>query len=176
MTPEDPTQPGQTGPESDDAVLQAVGDDLFNSGDLPRRVLVLNGVNLGRLGQRNPVVYGSMTFAELADRVSSFGRNLGLEVEVRQTDVESEMIGWLHEAADRQLPVVLNPAAWSHYSIALRDAAEQRTADLVEVHISNIHAREEFRHHSVISAVASGVIAGLGVAGYELALQYIAGK
>jgi 3-dehydroquinate dehydratase-2 len=95
-------------------------------------------------------------------------------VEVRQTDDEAQMIGWLHTAADSATPVVLNPAAWSHYSIALRDAASQLTAPLVEVHISNIHAREEFRHHSVISGVATGVIAGLGVKGYELALQFIA--
>ena len=83
------------------------------------------------------------------------------------------MIGWLHEAADSSTPVVLNPAAWSHYSIALRDAVAQRTAPLVEVHISNVHTREEFRHHSVISAVATGVIAGLGVTGYELALRFL---
>jgi 3-dehydroquinate dehydratase-2 len=102
------------------------------------------------------------------------GAELGLVVEVRQTDDEAEMVRWLHEAADGAIPVVLNPAAWSHYSIAVRDAVAQRTADLVEVHISNVHTREEFRHHSVVSAVATGVIAGLGAAGYELALRYLA--
>ena len=137
-------------------------------------VLVLNGVNLGRLGLREPDVYGSTTYAELAERLVAIGGELGLEVEVRQTDDEGELVRWLHEAADRAIPVVLNPAAWSHYSVAVRDAVAQRTADLIEVHLSNIHAREEFRHHSVVSAVATGVIAGLGVAGYELALHYLA--
>jgi 3-dehydroquinate dehydratase-2 len=102
------------------------------------------------------------------------GAELGVEVEVRQTDAEAELIGWLHEAADRSIPVLLNPAAWSHYSIAVRDACAMLTAPLVEVHISNIHTREEFRHHSVISAVAAGVIAGLGVQGYALALRWLA--
>ena len=137
-------------------------------------MLVLNGVNLGRLGLREPEVYGSTTYAELAERLVAIGGELGLEVEVRQTDDEGELVRWLHEAADRTIPVVLNPAAWSHYSVAVRDAVAQRTADLIEVHLSNIHAREEFRHHSVVSAVATGVIAGLGVAGYELALHYLA--
>lgn len=138
------------------------------------RVLVLNGVNLGRLGSREPLVYGSTTHAQLAAALTAEGSRLGLQVEVRQTDHEAVLIGWLHEAADASLPVVLNPAAWSHYSIALRDAVAQRTAPLVEVHISNIHTREEFRHHSVVSAVATGVIAGLGVAGYSLALRFLA--
>jgi len=139
-----------------------------------RRVLVLNGVNLGRLGGREPLVYGSTTHSELAAQVGAWGAELLLAVEVRQTDDESELIGWLHEAADEAVPVVLNPAAWSHYSVALRDAVAQRTAPLVEVHISNIHAREEFRHHSVVSAVATGMIAGLGITGYRLALQFLA--
>lgn len=138
-----------------------------------RNVFVLNGVNLGRLGARDPLIYGSTTHAQLVDRLVAFGRGVGLAVEVRQTDDEGELVRWLHEAADGSVPVVLNPAAWSHYSIAVRDAVAQRTADLVEVHLSNIHAREEFRHHSVVSAVASGVIAGLGVDGYELALEFI---
>ncbi len=137
-------------------------------------VWVLNGVNLGRLGRRDPLIYGSMTHTELAARLTAVGAELGLAVQVRQTDDEAELIGWLHDAADDSIPVVLNPAAWSHYSVALRDAVDQRTADLVEVHLSNIHAREEFRHHSVVSAVASGVIAGLGAQGYELALRFLA--
>ena len=139
-----------------------------------RRVLVLNGVNLGRLGSRQPEVYGATTHAQLAERCRARGAELGLEVEVRQTDSEAELVGWLHEAADSSIPVVLNPAAWSHYSIAVADAVAQRTADLVEVHISNIATREEFRHHSVVSAYATGTIAGLGLVGYELALIRIA--
>lgn len=139
-----------------------------------RLVLVLNGVNLGRLGSREPLVYGTTTHAELAARCVEHGATIGLDVDVRQTDSEAELVGWLHEAADGALPVVLNAAAWSHYSIALADAVAQRTADLVEVHISNVYTREAFRQHSVISANATGVIVGLGVAGYELALTFLA--
>jgi 3-dehydroquinate dehydratase II len=139
-----------------------------------RRVYVLNGPNLGRLGTREPDVYGATTYADLVAMVESEGKVLGLDVAVRQTDAEHEMLAWLHAAADEQAPVVLNPGAWSHYSYAVRDACSQLRAPLVEVHISNIHAREEFRHHSVVSAVATGVIAGLGIDGYRLALQHIA--
>lgn len=140
------------------------------------KVLVLNGPNLNRLGSREPLIYGSTTHADLAEMCVAEGKELGFEVEVRQTNHEGEMVGWLHEAADASIPVVLNGAAWTHYSIALRDACSQLTAPLVEVHISNIHQREEFRHHSVISAVANGVIAGLGVEGYLLALRWLALK
>ena len=135
---------------------------------------MLNGRNLARLGARQPEVYGSTTHADLVTRCGRTGAQLGAEVEVRQTDTEAEMLGWLHEAADTTTPVVLNAGAWTHYSIALRDACAQLTAPLVEVHISNVHAREEFRHHSLISAVASGVIVGLGVDGYLLALRWLA--
>lgn len=137
-------------------------------------VLVLNGPNLNRLGTREPLVYGSTTHDELKDLCKRTAAKLGLDVEVRQTNHEGEMIEWLHEAADAEWPVILNGAAWTHYSIALRDACAQLTAPLVEVHITNIHQREEFRHHSVISAVATGVIAGLGVNGYALALRWLA--
>jgi 3-dehydroquinate dehydratase-2 len=139
-----------------------------------RDVLVLNGPNLGRLGTREPDVYGSATFADLAEQCVTHGAQRGLRVDVRQTDSEAELIGWLHEAADAAVAVVLNPAAFTHYSYALRDAAAMRTAPLIEVHISNPHAREEFRHTSVISAVASGVIAGFGLDSYLLALDAIA--
>ena len=138
------------------------------------RVLVLNGPNLGRLGLREPGIYGSTTHAELAAELVALGASLGLEVEVRQSDAEHELLGWLHGAADDGVPVVLNPAAWSHTSVALRDACAMLTAPLVEVHLSNIHAREEFRHHSHVSAVATGVVAGLGVGGYRAALRWVA--
>jgi 3-dehydroquinate dehydratase II len=138
------------------------------------RVYVLNGPNLGRLGTRQVDVYGVTSYADLVKLCEETGRELGLDVVVRQTDAEHEMIGWLHAAADEQAPVVLNPGAWSHYSYAVRDACALLRAPLVEVHISNIHAREEFRHHSVVSAVATGVIAGLGVGGYVLALRHLA--
>jgi len=139
-----------------------------------RGVLVLNGPNLGRLGAREPEVYGKTTYPELAALCVRGGAELGLAVQVRQTDSEAELIGWLHEAADAGLAVVLNAGALTHTSIALRDACAARTAPLVEVHISNVHAREDFRHHSYISAVASGVIVGLGVEGYVLALSWLA--
>ncbi|WP_412747119.1 type II 3-dehydroquinate dehydratase [Krasilnikovia sp. MM14-A1004] len=138
------------------------------------RVYVLNGPNLGRLGTRQVDVYGVTSYADLVTMCEATGAELGLDVQVRQTDAEHEMLAWLHAAADEQAPVVLNPGAWSHYSYAVRDACALLRAPLVEVHISNIHAREEFRHHSVVSAVATGVIAGLGVEGYRLALQHIA--
>jgi 3-dehydroquinate dehydratase-2 len=140
------------------------------------KVLVLNGPNLGRLGTREPEVYGYTTHADLAAKCEAAGAELGIEVEVRQTDTEGEMIGWLHEAADQKLPVVLNAAAWTHYSIAIADACAQLTAPLVEVHITNVHKREDFRHHSYVSALASGVIIGLGVEGYSLALRWLAAK
>lgn len=137
-------------------------------------VYVLNGPNLGRLGTRQVDVYGQTTYAELAARCETVGAELGLSVTVRQTDAEHEMLAWLHAAADERAAVVLNPGAWSHYSYALRDACALLRAPLVEVHISNIHAREQFRHHSVVSAVATGVICGLGVDGYRLALAHLA--
>ncbi|MER7129203.1 type II 3-dehydroquinate dehydratase [Streptosporangium saharense] len=139
-----------------------------------RPVYVLSGPNLSRLGTREPDVYGAETLADLAALCRETGRELGLSVDVRQTDDEAEMISWLHEAADARIPVVLNPAAFTHYSYALRDAIAQRTAPLVEVHISNPAAREEFRHNSVVAGVATGTIAGFGLRSYVLALQAVA--
>jgi 3-dehydroquinate dehydratase II len=138
------------------------------------RVYVLNGPNLGRLGTRQVDVYGATSYPALVELCESAGKELGLDVQVRQTDAEHEMLNWLHAAADEHAPVVLNPGAWSHYNYAVRDACAILRAPLVEVHISNIHAREQFRHHSVVSAVATGVICGLGVDGYRLALRHIA--
>ena len=139
-----------------------------------RQVLVLNGPNLARLGAREPEVYGSATLEDLAAECRAAGRELGLRADVRQTDDETELIRWVHEAADGRIPVVLNPAAFTHYSYALRDALAMRTAPLVEVHISNPAARESFRHTSVVAGVADGTIAGFGLLSYRLALQAIA--
>jgi len=140
------------------------------------RVLVLNGPNLGRLGSREPQTYGTTTHDDLAAACRALGAELGLQVEVRQTDAEHEMLGWLHEAADASTPVLVNPGGWTHTSVALRDACAALTAPLVEVHISNVHAREEFRRHSYVSPVATGVVAGLGTDGYLLALRWLAGR
>jgi 3-dehydroquinate dehydratase-2 len=156
---------------SNDAMRHRRGDRVSEAGS---RVYVLNGVNLGRLGSREVNVYGSTTHAELAERCVRVGAEVGLDVVVRQTDAEHEIVGWLHTAADETAPVVLNPGAWSHYSYAIRDACALLGAPLLEVHLSNIHAREEFRHHSVISAVATGVLCGLGVDGYYVALRHLA--
>ena len=138
------------------------------------RVLVLNGPNLGRLGSREPEVYGSASYADLVAHCTKVGADLGLDVDVRQTDDEAELVGWLHEAADAATPVVLNPAAFTHYSYALRDACAQLRAPLIEVHLSNPAAREEFRHTSVVAAVATGTIAGFGLRSFELALRVLA--
>ncbi|MFC5949981.1 type II 3-dehydroquinate dehydratase [Pseudonocardia lutea] len=140
------------------------------------RVLVLNGPNLNRLGLREPGIYGHTTYADLVALCEKTGTELGLEVEVRQTNTEGELIGWLHEAADAGTPVVLNPAAWTHTSVAVRDACAMLTGGLIEVHLSNVHQREEFRHHSYVSPVATGTIVGLGVQGYVLALRHLAGR
>lgn len=135
---------------------------------------MLNGPNLSRLGTREPEVYGSTTYADLAADCAKTGAELGLDVDVRQTNDEAELVGWLHEAIDNQLPVVLNPAAFTHYSYAIRDACAQLVAPLVEVHLTNPHTRETFRHTSVVSGVATGTIAGFGLDSYRLALRAIA--
>jgi 3-dehydroquinate dehydratase-2 len=143
-----------------------------------KKVLVLNGPNLGRLGSREPEIYGALDFKALSEAVNSKAVELNLEVDVRQTDSESQLISWIHEAVDSGSDVILNPAAFTHYSYALRDAAVQITKAglrLIEVHLSNPHAREEFRHTSVISGVSTGVIAGFGVGSYLLALIQLAG-
>jgi 3-dehydroquinate dehydratase-2 len=137
-------------------------------------IQVLNGPNLGRLGLREPETYGTTTYAELVELIEKAGRELGRAVQVRQTDDEAEMLRWVHAASDAADPVIINPAGWSHTSVALRDALAALNAPLVEVHITNIHKREQFRHHSYVSGVADGLIAGLGVQGYVLALGWLA--
>ncbi len=139
-------------------------------------IQVLNGANLGRLGTREPEIYGATTYDQLVEVLEKAARELQLEVRVRQTDDEGQLLRWVHEATDAADPVILNPAGWSHTSVVLRDALAALRAPLVEVHITNIHKREEFRHHSYVSGVADGVIAGLGVEGYVLALQWMALK
>jgi 3-dehydroquinate dehydratase-2 len=137
-------------------------------------VLVLNGPNLGRLGSREPEVYGSTTHDELVKLIEQEANEVGLKAVVRQSDSEADLLNWIHAAADAGDPVILNAGAFTHTSVALRDACAELRAPLIEVHISNVHTREAFRHHSYISAVATGVIVGLGVQGYVLALRYLA--
>jgi 3-dehydroquinate dehydratase II len=139
-----------------------------------RTVLVLNGPNLSRLGSREPDIYGTATLADLERECATTAAELGLTVDFRQTDSESELISWVHEASAQRLPIVLNPAAFTHYSYALHDALAMRTAPLVEVHLSNPAAREVFRHTSVVASVADGTVAGFGFGSYRLALRAIA--
>ena len=156
------------------ATDQAVSGEVAADATAERRVFVLNGPNLGRLGSREPDVYGSVSYAGLVKACEEAGAELGYRVEVRETNDEGEIIRWLHEAADGRIPVVMNPGAFTHYSYGMRDAASQRTAPLIEVHISNPHSREQFRHTSVVSSVASGTIAGFGINSYLLALRALA--
>lgn len=137
------------------------------------RVLVLNGPNLGRLGSREPEIYGSTSYDDLVRLCKEWGSAVGLDVEVRQTEDEAILVSWLHEATDAAVPVILNAAAFTHYSYALRDACAQLTAPLIEVHLTNPAAREEFRHTSVIAGVATGTITGFGVESYRLALDAV---
>ena len=147
---------------------------MIATGSVPARVWVLNGPNLGRLGRRQPEIYGTTTLAELGHRCEHWGRELGLEVETRQTNHEGEMLDWLNQAADQQVAVVLNAAAWTHYSWALYDACAQLTAALVEVHISDPKQRPEpFRHTSVIEPHAVATVAGQGIDGYRQALEVV---
>jgi 3-dehydroquinate dehydratase-2 len=139
-------------------------------------IVVLNGPNLGRLGRREPEVYGSLSHDDLVAMIEAEAAQLGVSVVVRQSDSEAQLLEWVHDAADAASPVVLNAGALTHTSIALRDACAELRAPLVEVHISNVHAREEFRHHSYLSGIATGVIVGLGVQGYLLALRYLAAE
>jgi 3-dehydroquinate dehydratase-2 len=135
------------------------------------KVLVLNGPNLARLDIRDSSIYGDLSYPQLVELITKSATELGFEADVRQSDQESEIIGWLHEAADSNLPVIINPAAFTHYSYAIRDAAELVKAPLIEVHLSNPIAREEFRHTSVISGIANGTIGGFGPDSYRLALR-----
>jgi 3-dehydroquinate dehydratase-2 len=140
------------------------------------KVLVLNGPNLARLDIRDSSIYGDLNYKQLKDFVVNAGRELGIDVDMRQSDEEVQIIHWLHEAADNALPVIINPAAFTHYSYAIRDAAELVKSPLIEVHLSNPLAREEFRHTSVISGVADGTIGGFGPDSYRLALISLASR
>jgi 3-dehydroquinate dehydratase-2 len=135
------------------------------------RLLVLNGPNLNLLGRREPTIYGTATLADIRNRLEQLAAELGCTCDVRQTNYEGQLVEWLHEAWETVDGVILNPAAFTHNSYAIRDAIAAIDPPVVELHISNIHARESFRSQSVITAVAAGMICGLGTAGYELAMR-----
>jgi 3-dehydroquinate dehydratase-2 len=142
--------------------------------------MVLNGANLNLLGTREPGVYGSATLADVEASCRAAGERLGVSVEFRQTNHEGELLEWVHEggrrhAAGEVLGAVINPGAWTHTSVALRDAIAGAGLPVVECHISNVHAREDFRHRSFISAVAAGIVVGFGVGGYPLAIAGLVG-
>ena len=134
------------------------------------KILVINGPNLARLDIRDSSIYGDLNYGELQYLIQTAATKHGFEADIRQSDDEATIIGWLHEAADKKLPVIINPAAFTHYSYAIRDAAELVKAPLIEVHLSNPLSREEFRHTSVIAGVANGTIAGFGPNSYVLAI------
>jgi 3-dehydroquinate dehydratase-2 len=138
---------------------------------MPMKILVLNGPNLSRLDLREKNFYGDIVYRDIEKSIRAEATRLNVEVDIRQSDDEAELISWLHEAADKNMPVIFNPAAFTHYSYAIRDAVVMLKAPCIEVHLSNPLAREEFRHTSVVSGVVNGTIAGFGIDSYLLALQ-----
>lgn len=141
---------------------------------MPQTLLVLNGPNLNLLGTREPATYGHETLDDIAALCQRTATELGLEIEFQQTNHEGQLIDWIHQARGRCAGILINPAAWTHTSVAIRDALAAVELPVIEVHLSNVHKREEFRHHSFISAIAVGVIAGLGSDGYRAGLQHFA--
>ena len=139
------------------------------------RIAVLNGVNLDVLGKRDPSVYGGVTLSELETSIYQWGRDLGQQVTCRQTNSEGEYIDWIHDSYDNVDGLIVNPGAWSHYSYAIRDALELLTVPFVEVHLSNIEGREEWRRHSVVADLAALRVIGNGPDGYREALEFLAG-
>lgn len=134
------------------------------------KIMILNGPNLARLDLRDKDIYGYLNYEDLRKFLVDKAVALGLEVDIRQSDSESEIVSWIHEAADKKMPMIINPAAFTHYSYAIRDAVSMLKAPAIEVHLSNPLSREEFRHTSVVSGVVQGTIAGFGAESYGLAL------
>src|SRR4051794_14277416 len=139
------------------------------------RVIVLNGVNLNILGRRDPALYGGLTIAELESRIYEWARELELAVQCRQTNSEAEFVKWCHDAIDNTDGIVVNPAAWTHYAWSIHDALEALPVPIVEVHLSNVDDREEWRRHSVISDLVAARFVGLGPDGYRKALEFLKG-
>jgi 3-dehydroquinate dehydratase II len=140
------------------------------------QILVLNGVNLDMLGVRDPAVYGALSLNELETQIYNWAHELGMSVRCRQTNAEGEYIGWIHDAHGDADGVIVNPGAWTHYSYAIRDALDILTIPIVEVHLSNIDEREEWRRHSVISDLSAHRVVGKGPSGYRDALAFLAAK
>ncbi|HEX8663902.1 MAG TPA: type II 3-dehydroquinate dehydratase [Beijerinckiaceae bacterium] len=141
---------------------------------MSRTVYILNGPNLNLLGKREPEIYGRETLADVEAACRKLGEELGLSVEFRQSNAEHEIIGWIHEARETAAAIVINPAAFTHTSVAIMDALNACKCPVIEVHISNVHRREAFRHHSYVSLTATAVMAGFGTHGYQLALRHVA--
>ncbi|MED5607098.1 type II 3-dehydroquinate dehydratase [Pseudomonas sp. JH-2] len=141
---------------------------------MPLPILILNGPNLNLLGTREPATYGYETLADVEALCHARADELGLQVDFKQTNHEGHLIDWIHEARGRCAGIVINPAAWTHTSVAIRDALAAVELPVIEVHLSNVHKREEFRHHSFVSGIAVGVLAGFGSNGYRLALDHFA--
>lgn len=141
---------------------------------MPKLIFILNGPNLNLLGKREPAIYGAQTLADIAAECADLARQLGCETRLLQSNHEGQIIDWIHEARDSAAGIIINPAAFTHTSVAILDALNAYDGPVIEVHISNVHKREAFRHHSYISARADGVIAGFGTEGYTLALRRMA--
>ncbi|WP_211232678.1 type II 3-dehydroquinate dehydratase [Marinobacterium litorale] len=141
---------------------------------LSKTIYVLNGPNLNLLGKRQPEIYGHETLADVEARMVEKARGLGLEIEFFQSNYEGALVEKIHEARDKAAGIIINPAAYTHTSVAILDALNTFDNPVVEVHISNIHKREAFRHHSYVSMRAEGIIAGMGTLGYVMALDYFA--
>jgi len=141
---------------------------------MSRLILVLNGPNLNMLGTREPATYGHETLADVEALCQLTAAEQGLEVEFRQTNHEGQLIDWIHQARGRCAGILINPGAWTHTSVAIRDALVAAELPVIEVHISNVHKREEFRHHSFVSGVAVGVLCGFGTNGYRMGLTHFA--
>ena len=143
---------------------------------MPNPILILNGPNLNMLGVRQPEIYGKQTLADIEEGCTAYADSLGLEVDFRQSNIEGELVTWIQEAVGRFDGVIINAAAYTHTSVAIQDALKLLSVPVIEVHLSNIHQREAFRHHSYVAAVAQGMICGFGSRGYLMALDELAAQ
>lgn len=141
---------------------------------MPKPVFILNGPNLNLLGKRQPEVYGHETLADVEGLCQAVAAELGLGIDFRQTNAEHQVVDWIQEARETAQGIIINPAAYSHTSVAILDALKACECPILEVHVSNIHRRESFRHHSYVTQAATGVVAGFGTHGYLLALRHMA--